>query len=51
MVHIVNAETPEEAVKLAMAKGAWPHCEAHQIDTAKPGVIMDIASDCVPTYY
>jgi hypothetical protein len=41
MVHIVNAKGKAAAEMFAQTYEpmAWPGCEAHEIDTAKPGVV------------
>ena len=40
MVHIVNANTEEEAYKLALEKGAWPGATITEVDTKTPGLVF-----------
>lgn len=40
MVHVVNADTKEEAIRLAEMRGAWPGCTATEIDTNTYGVVF-----------
>ena len=40
MVHIVNADTEEEALKLALINGAWPGARVTEIDTKIRGVVF-----------
>ena len=38
-VHIVNAETPEEAKAIALVEGAWDGCDVHEICTTTKGLV------------
>jgi hypothetical protein len=42
MVHIVNADTPKEALRLAetYSPGAWDGAEVKEINTKTPGVVL-----------
>lgn len=43
MVHVVNANSLEEAVQLALNYkpcGAWDYCDVIEIDTETPGVVQ-----------
>jgi hypothetical protein len=39
LVHVVNAETKEEAKEIAEAGGAWDGYEIYEIDTLTHGVV------------
>lgn len=41
MVHVVNAETQDEAVEIAKAHGAWDGCWAQEIDIETPGLVFN----------
>jgi hypothetical protein len=40
MVHVVNADSQEEAVQCALLDGAWGGCFAIEIDTITKGVVF-----------
>lgn len=39
MAHIVNADTAEEAKKIAEDAKAWPDCKVYEIDTTTKGLV------------
>jgi hypothetical protein len=39
MVHVVNTDTKEEAIKLATEDGAWDGCLVYEIATKTRGVV------------
>jgi len=38
-IHVVNAETSEEAILYAKKSGAWDGCWVEEIDTTTEGVV------------
>jgi hypothetical protein len=40
MVHIVNADSKEEAIHSAILGGAWDGCRATELDTTIKGVVF-----------
>ncbi len=40
LVYIINAESKEEAVEIALKEGAWEHCDINEIDIQKPGCVF-----------
>jgi len=40
MVHVVNANSEQEAKEIALKNGAWEGCRAYEIDTKRKGVVF-----------